>query len=99
MPFITSVEPASGKADDVITVQGVNLNQNSLAALYLTDGTLDIKVVILDQADTTLRFKIPHDIKPGRFALMILTKATPAKLIEEPVKITVEPDTGPSNDL
>ncbi len=90
MPMISSVEPNAGKAGDLLTVQGSNLDRSSVAALFLTDGTNDIKVSIIEQNTTTITFKIPAEAKPGRFALMVLTPGKSPKLIEEPVKITVE---------
>lgn len=92
-PMIRSVEPAAGKVGDVLSIQGENLGQENVAALYLTDGKNDLKVAILEQTVTSIKFRIPPDAKPGRFALVVLTKDTPPRLIEEPVKITVEPQT------
>jgi len=71
-------------------VQGVNLGLENVAALYLTDGKADTKVVIAEQTVTSIKFQIPPEAKVGRFALMVLTKGKDSKFIEEPVKITVE---------
>jgi len=89
-PMMTSVEPSSGKIGDVLVVQGASLGRDAVAALYLTDGQHDTKVVITEQTPTSITFKIPPQAKAGRFALMVLTRGEKAKLIEEPVKITVE---------
>ncbi len=64
-----------------------------MAALYLTDGKTDVKVPIIEQTGTSIKFRIPSEAKPGRLALMVLTKDKPPRLIEEPVKITVETET------
>jgi IPT/TIG domain len=93
MPTMSTVEPQSGRVGDVLVVQGTNLGQDDVAALYLTDGKTDIKVTILEQTATSIRFRIPPEAKPGRLALMVLTKDKSPRLIEEPVKITVEPET------
>ena len=93
-PIINSVEPSSGKAGDVLDVQGENLGQDNVAALYLTDGTADTKVVIVEQTAKTIKFRIPREAKPGRLALMVLTKGKDPRLIEEPVKVTIEAETG-----
>ena len=93
MPMMRSVEPASGKIGDVLAVEGENLGQESVAGLYLTDGKTDIKVPIIEQTGTSIKFRIPSEAKPGRLALMVLTKDKPPRLIEQPVKITVEPET------
>jgi hypothetical protein len=90
MPHMTAVEPATGTPGDVMTVTGENLDQSSVAALYLTDGKNDTKVAITEQTATSIKFKIPPEAKAGRFALMVLTRGKEPKLIEEPVKVTIE---------
>ena len=90
MPRMTTVEPGNGKAGDVITVSGENLQKTSVAKVYLTDGTADVQVDVTDQAETAIKFKIPVKAKAGRFALMLLTTGKDAKLIEQPVKLTVD---------
>ncbi len=91
--MMSSVEPTSGKAGDVLVVRGANLGADRVAAVYLTDGKLDFKVAVIEQTPTAIRFRIPPDAKPGRLALMVLTREASPKLVEEPVKITVEPET------
>jgi IPT/TIG domain len=91
LPTMRTVEPASGKVGDVLVVEGTNLGQDTVAALYLTDGKADVRVNILEQTATSIRFKIPPEAKPGHMALMVLTKGPQPTLIEEPVKVTVEP--------
>ncbi|MBI4905506.1 MAG: hypothetical protein HY820_17875 [Acidobacteria bacterium] len=87
---IQSVEPVSGKTGDVMKVTGAYLDKQNISALYLTNGAVDIKVVIVEQTATMLRFRIPAEAKPGRFALMVLVgKGSEEKLLEQPVKITV----------
>ena len=94
MPQMQAVEPASGRAGDVLTVTGANLDQGTVAALYLTDGKADIKVEMTEQSATSIKFKIPANAKSGRLALMVLTKGAEPKYIEEPVKVVIE-TTGP----
>jgi hypothetical protein len=93
LPMMRSIEPAAGKGGDVLVIEGANLGQESVAALYVTDGQTDLKVTIVEQTATSIKFRIPVEAKPGRFALVVLTKDKPPRLIEEPVKITVEPQT------
>ncbi|HTS31567.1 MAG TPA: IPT/TIG domain-containing protein [Bryobacteraceae bacterium] len=90
LPMMASIEPDSGKIGDVLVVQGANLGRTSVSALYLTDGNKDVKVAILEQTPTSIKFRIPPEAKPGRVALMVLTAGKEPKLIEEPVKLTVE---------
>ena len=98
MPFLSGVAPTAGKVGAVLTAVGTNLDREKVAALYLSDGTNDVKVVITEQTASRIRFKIPSGTKAGRFALVILTKGEDAALIEEPVKVTVElPAPGPTS--
>lgn len=90
MPRMTTVDPGNGKIGDVITVAGENLQKEQVAKLYLTDGKNDLLVQIAEQAATAIKFKIPEKVSPGRFSLMILTTGKEPKLIEQPVKLTVE---------
>ena len=90
MPLMQKVDPASAKSGDLVTVTGDNLDQNSVAALYLTDGKDDFKVEITEQSATAIKFRIPRAVKTGRLALMVLTKGKEPKLIEEPVKVLIE---------
>jgi hypothetical protein len=92
MPSMIAVEPTSGAVGDVLTARGQNLGRENVAAVYLTDGTIDIKVVIMQQTATSIQFRIPPEAKAGRLAVMVLTAGKEPKLIEEPVKITIEPD-------
>jgi hypothetical protein len=90
MPRLASVEPENGKVGTEIVVTGENLTKDSVAKLYLTDGTNDMQVEIIEQTATTIKFRIPPKAKPGRLSLMVLTAGKDAKLIEEPVKVTVD---------
>jgi hypothetical protein len=89
MPRMTTVEPQSAKTGDIVTVTGENLQKEQVAKVFLTDGKVDIAVQITEQTDTTLKIKIPK-AAAGRFALMIQTAGKEPKLIEQPVKVTVE---------
>ena len=89
MPRMTTAEPPSGKTGDVIVIAGENLQKDSVAKVYLTDGKNDFEVQITEQAATSIKFKIPAKAT-GRLALMVLTTGKDAKLIEQPVKVTIE---------
>jgi hypothetical protein len=90
MPRMTTVEPGTAKIGDVLKVAGENLGKANVAQLYLTDGKNDLKVAVTEQNDTSITFTVPATAKPGRLALMILTSGKEAKLIEQPVKVTIE---------
>lgn len=90
LPRCVSVEPASGKAGDVIVVTGENLGKALVAELYFTDGKNDIKVPMTEQSDTTIKTTIPAAAKPGiRYRLMVLTKGKEPRLIEQPVRVEI----------
>lgn len=89
-PKMTTVEPPNGKAGAELTVSGENLDKKNVAVLFLTDGKNDLKLEVTDQTATTIKFKIPAAAKAGRFSLMIQTAGAEPKLIEQPVKVTVE---------
>lgn len=90
MPTMKTVEPGNGKVGDLLTVTGENLEKANVAKVYLTDGKNDFEVAVTQQDPTTIKFKIPATVKPSRLALMILTRGKEPKLIEQPVKVTIE---------
>jgi hypothetical protein len=90
MPRMTAVEPANGKVGDVLAAAGENLDKDQVKEVYLTAGSTDLKVEITEQAAAGIKFKIPAKTAAGRYSLMILTAGKEPKLIEQPVKITVE---------
>ena len=83
-PMMSSVEPGSGMAGDLVTVSGVHLDAAFVQELYLTAGGLDVKVEMIGQSATAIRFKIPATAKPGRYCLTVLTTEDPARLLEQP---------------
>lgn len=89
MPRMSSIEPPSGKTGDVVAVTGENLDKATVGKVYLTDGKNDLVCEITEQTATSLKIKIP-DKATGRMALMILTVGKEPKLIEQPVKVTIE---------
>src|SRR5687767_15941775 len=90
VPRLNTVEPGNGKTGDTLTATGSNLGKESIAELYLTDGKNDTKVAMIEQTAEAVKFKIPASVKAGRYSLMVLTKGQNARLIEQPVRLTVE---------
>jgi nitrous oxidase accessory protein NosD len=89
MPRMVSVDPQNGKPGDVIAVTGENLQKDTVAKVYLTDGKNDVVCTITEQTGTTIKFTIPAKAA-GRLALMVLTAGKDAKLIEQPVKVQID---------
>ena len=48
MPRMSTVDPGNGKAGDVITVAGENLQKEHVAKVFLTDGKNDIPVEVVE---------------------------------------------------
>ncbi len=88
-PRVVSAEPASAKAGDIITVTGENLGTNMVAKVYLTDSKTDLQVEVTEQTATTIKFKVPAKAT-GRMAVAVLTADKDPKLMESPVKVTVQ---------
>jgi hypothetical protein len=86
---ISSVDPGSGKTGDTVGVTGESIDKAKVDELFLTDGTKDFKVEMLEQSDSAIKFKIPK-MKAGRYSLMLKTKGPDVKLLEQPVRFTVE---------
>jgi hypothetical protein len=89
-PRMISAQPQNGKTGDVIAITGENLQKDLVAKVYLTDGKNDIVVEVTEQTATSLKFKIPAKVEAGRLALMVLTAGKEPKLIEQPVKVTID---------
>jgi len=95
LPRMSSVDPTNGKIGDEVVVTGENLQKANVAKVYLTDGKNDLLVVVTEQTDTTIKFKIPAKAT-GRMAVMVLTTGKEPQLIEQPVKVTID-ETGATN--
>jgi hypothetical protein len=88
---ITSVDPLTAKSGDVVSAIGEGMDAGNVDELYLTNGTDDIKVEMTQQTDKLVKFKVPAGVKAGRWALMVhLKSGSGPRLIEQPVKVTVE---------
>jgi len=88
-PKVTNVEPEAGKVGDIVSAKGENLDKSSVAEAYLTDGSHDTKVEITEQTGAQIKFKVPQNIKAGRYRILMLT-ADKKSLVEQPVVFTVE---------
>lgn len=88
---VNTVDPPTVKTGDMVSVAGENIDNAHVDALYLTNGKDDVKLAMLEQGQTLIKFKVPANVKPGRWALMIhLSKGDEPRLREQPVKVTVE---------
>src|SRR5437879_1006342 len=89
-PVMRTVNPETVKAGAVATVSGEYLDKSRVSEVYLTDGTVDVKVEIVEQASGSLKFRVPEKTAAGRYNLMVLLTDEVPKLIEEPARLKVE---------
>ena len=87
MPRITTVEPTTGKAGAEITASGEELSKSVVLKLLISDGKKDVELKLTAQEDKLIKFTIPEGLQPGRYGLAVVTKD---KIIDQPVKVTVE---------
>jgi hypothetical protein len=85
-PGVSSVDPASGKVNDTITVTGANLGKGSISAVFLSDEKNDYKAVIVEQDATKIVMKVPQ-VKPGGYNVSIQKGNS---IYIQPVRFTVE---------
>src|SRR5579884_3853039 len=84
-PVVRSVDPETAKAGDVITLTGEFLDKSRVKEFYLTSGKDDFKTPLVEQNETTVKVKVPAEIKPGRLRVMILTAEIDPTFLEQPV--------------
>jgi hypothetical protein len=89
LPRMTTVDPPNGKIGDAVVVTGENLQKALVAKVYLTDGKNDLVVEVMEQNETSIKFRIPAKAT-GRMAVMVLTNEKVPQLIEQPVKVTID---------
>jgi hypothetical protein len=91
---LRDVTPPEGKAGDILTGYGDNLNTSRVKELWLTDGKTDYKVEVLEQTDHTIRFRLPDWVPAGRWRLMVLSDED--VLLEQPSHVKVRESRGPT---
>ena len=94
-PQMNTLSTHTAKPGDVIDIAGVGLDSTKIDEVYLTDHKFDMKVKLLEQKETLIRFRVPPFAKPGRVEILVLTKGNPAKgndpkLLEQPLYIVIE---------
>lgn len=89
-PQMDTLSAKTAKPGDVIDIAGVGLNDRQVDEVYLTDHKFDMRVKVLEQKDTLIRFRVPPFAKPGRMQILVLTKGSNPKLLEQPLYILIE---------
>ena len=89
-PFIQKISPEAVLPGAVITADGEFLGKALVIDLYVTRGGTDFKLTIISQKSDKIVAKLPAQMEPGRYRLMVLTPGLEPRLIEQPVQVTVE---------
>ena len=82
------MDPDTAKTGDTVNATCQNADKSNVADLYLTDGTDDTKVAVMDHTEDKIKFQVPK-IKAGRYHIAFLN-ANKSSMIEQPVVLTVE---------
>jgi hypothetical protein len=80
----------TAKPGDIVEITGVGLSDRKVDELYLTDHKFDMRVKVVEQKETLIRFRVPPFAKPGRMQILALTKGDEPKLLEVPLYILIE---------
>jgi hypothetical protein len=83
---VTGVDPATGKANDIVTVAGENLGKGKVSAVFLSDDKDDHKASVVSQAADKIVIKVP-DVKPGSYNVSIQTGNS---IFIQPIRFTVQ---------
>ena len=89
-PQMTDISQKAAKPGEIITVSGQGLNSKNIDEIYLTDHKFDMRVKVLEQTQSTVKFRVPPFAKPGRTQLLFLTRGDEPKLLEQPVYLLIE---------
>src|SRR5690348_14650049 len=72
-PSFTSTDTPKGNKGDTLSFSGHFLQKALVSKVYLTDGQNDFVVEVIEQTSTSVKFRIPEAVPPGRYAEMLLT--------------------------
>jgi hypothetical protein len=89
-PQMDSLSVKTAKPGDVIDIVGIGLSDRKIDEVYLTDHKFDMRVKLLEQNETLIRFRVPPFAKPGRMQILALTKGDDPKLLEQPLYVLIE---------
>ena len=83
---VTGVDPATGKANDVVTVAGENLGKGKVSAVFLSDDKDDHKASVVSQEADKIVIKVP-EVKPGSYNVSVQTGNS---IFIQPIRFTVQ---------
>jgi hypothetical protein len=89
-PLVRTLAPSPAKPGSELVAAGQNLGKEFVASAYLTQGENTFELEITSQTPQSIKAKIPANLKPGRFGLMVLTRGEVPRYIDEPVFVNIE---------
>ena len=89
-PQMIEISQKTAIPGEIVTVSGLGLSTKNVDEIYLTDHKFDMRVKVIEQKDTAVKFRIPPFAKPGRMQLLFLTKGSDPKLLEQPLYLLIE---------
>jgi hypothetical protein len=89
-PMVRTVAPSPAKAGVEVVATGQFLAKEFVTSVYLTQGDNTFPAKMESQTDTSIKFRVPSDLKPGKFGVMVLTNEIQPRYIDEPVFIVIE---------
>jgi hypothetical protein len=91
VPLMRMVDPMTVKAGDTTVITGDNLDKARVANVFVSlDGKKNIKIEVIEQTKESMKIKVPADLQPGRYRIIVLTTDVEPTFIEEPVRLVVE---------
>jgi hypothetical protein len=88
-PMMRTVEPVPAKAGEAVMIKGDHLSKDYITAVYISDGGKDRQVTLETQTEEAVSFRVPAELKPGTYKVIVLINAVEPLLIEEPVRLIV----------
>ncbi len=85
-PHVATVDPDSGKPNDIVTVSGDGLEKSHVSAVFLSDDKDDHKAIVVSQAADKIMIKVP-EVKPGGYNVSIQSGNA---ILIQPVRFTVQ---------
>jgi len=88
-PLMRTVDPYIAKAGAEVVITGENLQSKIVSDVFISAGDKNIKLEIVTQGEKEIKLRIPADVKPGSWHVVVLVRTADPLLIEEPVRINV----------
>lgn len=89
-PLMRTVDPYMVKAGAEVVITGENLQSKIVSDVFMSIDDKNIKLEIVTQSEKEIKVRIPADVRPGSWHVVVLVRTVDPLLIEEPVRINVQ---------